>query len=32
MQRVYKATEEWLTKEYYILEMKKITNRAKNCT
>lgn len=29
MQRVYKATEVFLTKEYYVLEMKKITNRAK---
>lgn len=29
MQRVYKATEEWLTKKYCVLEMKKIANRAK---
>lgn len=36
MQRVYKATEEFLTEEYYVLEthyvlgMKKTTNRAKS--
>lgn len=29
MQRAYKAAEEWLTKEYYVLKMKKITNQAK---